>query len=280
MDPSTSTHASSSSHTPSSPRQADPSHHAYSSPDAPSEHDSSRSRLFSSGRKSPDPFRRFRRNSNNSLHILTAPPTLDAAQSFDAQQYHLERQDRSVPDYPAALNTPRSAPPPLPSPSTKPDFQRPKRTKSSSISILSSGLARRPKDSLPPSSSSPDVRRRHRKSASLSGSDVDFSSSNSILDSNHSRPTTPMMRPASPSPSLSDSLAFPAFFGCLPLQTAQAGLVSGATKDHRARRNIQPRRALPGIQLCASLPAQRHHHPVQQRSRHRSRAQITHTLAH
>ncbi|GAK66876.1 uncharacterized protein PAN0_015d5100 [Moesziomyces antarcticus] len=209
MDPSTSTHASSSSHLPSSPRQADSPHHAYASPDAPLEHDSSRSRLFSSGRKSPDPFRRFRRNSNNSLHILTAPPTLDAAQSFDAQQYHLERQDRSIPDYPAALNTPRSAPPPLPSPSTKPVFQRPKRTKSSSISILSSGLARRPKDSLPPSSSSPDVRRRHRKSASLSGSDVDFSSNNNILDSTHSRPATPMMRPASPSPSLSDSLAFP-----------------------------------------------------------------------
>ncbi|TKY88308.1 hypothetical protein EX895_002660 [Sporisorium graminicola] len=185
-----------------------------------SEHDSAaRSRLFSSGRKSPDPFRRFRRlSSSNSLNIVTAPPALDSSQSFDSQQqqrhFLSSAEDSQIPSYPATsrrapspapLHTPRSAPPPLPSSSTKPVLQRPKRTKSSSISILSTGLGLRSRDNHHlESSSDVDIRRRHRKSASLSSSDVDFSSS--ALDARRAVTPQPMLRPASPSPSFSESV--------------------------------------------------------------------------
>lgn len=176
----------------SSSRHAGPSRSPSSAASPSSEQDpSSRSRLFPSGRKSPDPFRRFRRlSSSTSLNIAA-----DAVQSIG---------DKDIPPYPtrpaspAPLDTPRSAPPPLPS-STKPAFQRPKRTKSSSISILTSSLGLRSKDNLNhPSPSGIPLRR--RKSASLSGSDADFDPP--------PRPTTPlsMLRPASPSPSLSESV--------------------------------------------------------------------------
>ncbi|CDW95741.1 hypothetical protein, partial [Sporisorium scitamineum] len=176
-----------------------------------------RSRLFSSGRKSPVPFCRFRRlSSSNSLNVATAPPTLDASQSFDSQQSHRPEpatQDTQIPSYPATLrrapsptplHTPRSAPPPLPSSSTKPVIHRSTRTKSSSISILSTGLGLRSRDNHLDSSPDADVRRRHRKSASLSSSDVDFSSS--ALDTRRAATPQPMLRSASPSPSLPQSI--------------------------------------------------------------------------
>uniref|UniRef100_V5EXG8 Rho-GAP domain-containing protein n=1 Tax=Kalmanozyma brasiliensis (strain GHG001) TaxID=1365824 RepID=V5EXG8_KALBG len=70
--------------------------------DSPSTSDndsSSRSRLFSSGRKSPDPFRRFRRlSSSNELNIATAPAALDDSQSFDSQQsYNAAYTDTRIP---------------------------------------------------------------------------------------------------------------------------------------------------------------------------------------
>lgn len=182
-----------------------------SSPLAP---DSARSRFFSSGRKSPDPFRRFRRlSSSNSLNLATAPPTLDASQSFDSQQsQHANRAEPLATQYPSdhravasssPFQTPRSAPPPLPSQSIKPIVQRPKRTKSSSISVLSSGLGLRSRDNLNPSF--PDARQRHRKSASLSGSEVDLSSS--AVDPPHAATTSQgPFRPASPSPSFSEKI--------------------------------------------------------------------------
>nr|CDI55612.1 -domain-containing protein [Melanopsichium pennsylvanicum 4] len=197
----------SSSNTSTTSLDASSTPHAH--PSSPSHRESTRPRLFSSGRKSPDPFRRFRRSSSsNSLNISTAPPAPDAAQSFALQQQTCNSPIspdpiNRRPASPAPLHTPRSAPPPLPSPSTKPIFQRPKRTKSSSISILSTGLGLRSKDnlSLPPSTHS---RRRHRKSASLSGSDLDFASP--VTHSPRAATPQPMLRPASPSPSLSESI--------------------------------------------------------------------------
>lgn len=127
---------------------------------------------------------------------------LDSSQSLDSQQqsYQSAYNDTRIPAYPGN-STPRSAPPPLPSSSTKPVFQRPKRTKSSSISILSSGLGLLSRDGHTDGISSTDTRRRHRKSASLSGSDVDFS-----IDSQRAVTPQPIHRPASPSPSLSESI--------------------------------------------------------------------------
>ncbi|SAM85383.1 uncharacterized protein UBRO_07345 [Ustilago bromivora] len=183
---------------------------------SPSEESSSRSRLFSSGRKSPDPFRRFRRlSSSNSLNLATAPANLDAGQSFDLQQ---RSAGTSIPAYPRpasstpTLDTPRSAPPPLPSQASKPTFQRPKRTKSTSISILSSGLGLRsgPRDTLN-SGGEGEGSRRYRKSASLSRSDVDFSSSTIHSSASCTRAVTPqpMVRASSPSPSFSDTRSPP-----------------------------------------------------------------------
>ncbi|KAJ9475715.1 putative GTPase-activating protein BEM3 (putative) [Pseudozyma hubeiensis] len=206
---STASIAASSSRIPSSPQSTTTADSA-----ATVDHEStSRSRLFSSGRKSPDPFRRFRRlSSSNSLNIASAPPAPNASQSFDSQQSQYSAYtDTSIPAYPstnrpaaspAPLATQRPAPPPLPSASTKPAFQRPKRTKSSSISILSTGLGLRNRDHRADPSSDVDVRRRHRKSASLSGSDADS------LASALERAATPQptLRAASPAPSLSGSL--------------------------------------------------------------------------
>ena len=214
-----------------------------------SEHESSaRSRLFSSGRKSPVPFRRFRRlSSSNSLNIATAPPVLDPSQSFDSQQSRrdspaIERADTQIPPYPATaqrptsiapLHTLRTPPPPLPSSSTKPVFHRPKRTKSSSISILSTGLGLRSRDTthLDPAPD-PDLRRRHRKSASLSGSDADFSSS--TLDSRRAVTSQPMLRAASPSPSLSESL-----YSSPHEATSRARAVPSDPSSHKSKQHKQ-----------------------------------------
>ncbi|PWZ01830.1 hypothetical protein BCV70DRAFT_230075 [Testicularia cyperi] len=192
--------------------------HASLGSDRDSGADSTRS-LLSSGRKSPDPFRRFRRLSSATSLNLSASNHSDVSQTDLASQKHATPSTPSAPTSPVAaslatgsrttyengtasfssLDGPKSPPPPRPSSASKPAFTRPKRSKSSSISILSSGLGFRPRgDSItsivstnavsgngvhgedglrsPIASTAAERKARHRKSASLSGSESFLSS--------------------------------------------------------------------------------------------------------
>ncbi|KAN0064077.1 hypothetical protein ACQY0O_003241 [Thecaphora frezii] len=85
-----------------------------------------------SGRKSPDPFKRFRRNSLGnmlSLHHSAYPPSSSTCPSSA--------------EAPAAKG-PRSPPPPRPSSSSKPAFSRSRKAKPASLSLLASSTAAQP----------------------------------------------------------------------------------------------------------------------------------------